>query len=53
MVNNEYEILCWLFTEQDVKRSNENRQYRPQGSVCYKEGGNSILRSDDENFDRS
>mgnify|MGYP004509038603 FL=1 len=47
MVNNEYENLCWLFTEQDVKRANENRQYRPQGSVCYKEGGNSILRSDD------
>lgn len=41
------ENLCWLFTEQERIASDKKPQYRPSGSVCYKEGGNTILRSND------
>ncbi len=41
------ENLCWLFTDDERKMADKKETYRPKGSVCYREGGNSILRSDD------
>lgn len=41
------ESLCWLFTDEERKAADGKKAYRAKGSVCYREGGNSILRSDD------
>lgn len=41
------ENIKWLFTKEELKQTNEKLLYTPSGSVTYKEGGNSILRSKD------
>lgn len=41
------ENLHWLFNEDDWKQAQKNSLYCPPLSVCYKEGGNTILRSED------
>lgn len=41
------ENLCWLFTDEERKTADEKGAYQPKGSVCYREGGNTILRSND------
>ncbi len=41
------ENLKWLFTEDEIAFANKKPIYKPVGSVTYKEGGNTILRSKD------
>lgn len=41
------ENLKWLFTEDEIATANKKPLYKPNGSVTYKEGGNTILRSRD------
>ncbi|MCD7847901.1 MAG: heparinase II/III family protein [Oscillospiraceae bacterium] len=41
------ENLNWLFTEERAEACKKNR-YTPKKCTCYKEGGNTILRSEDE-----
>ncbi|MDO4301378.1 MAG: alginate lyase family protein [Clostridia bacterium] len=41
------ENLYWLFTEEEINNIGLKPLYSPNGSVCYKEGGNSVLRSKD------
>ncbi|WP_125140042.1 heparinase II/III family protein [Clostridium transplantifaecale] len=41
------ENLKWLFTDEERTTANRKGEYKPRGSVTYKEGGNSILRSKD------
>ena len=39
--------MKWLFTEDEIAFANKKPIYKPVGSVTYKEGGNTILRSKD------
>lgn len=41
------ENLCWLFTEEELDTAQNKPLYKAEKSVCYREGGNSILRSKD------
>jgi hypothetical protein len=41
------ENLYWLFTESDIEDIKSKPMYRVNGSVCFKEGGNTIMRSND------
>lgn len=41
------ENINWIFTDSEIESSNNKSLYKPEGSVCYKEGGNTILRSTD------
>lgn len=41
------ENLHWLFTEKEFSDCDKKPSYVPNGNVCYKEGGNTILRSKD------
>lgn len=41
------ENLKWLFTEKERTAGSKKDKYTPKQSACYKEGGNTILRSDD------
>ena len=41
------ENLNWLFSENELQQAHQKTLYRPPQSVCYKEGGNTILRSRD------
>ena len=41
------ENLHWLFTEKEFWDCNKKPSYVPNGSICYREGGNTILRSKD------
>ncbi|MCD8225335.1 MAG: heparinase II/III family protein [Clostridiales bacterium] len=42
------ENLRWLFTEDERTATGKKSRYIPKKSTCYKEGGNTILRSEDE-----
>lgn len=42
------ENLWWLFTEEEITATSKKDRYLPKKSACYKEGGNTILRSKDE-----
>jgi hypothetical protein len=55
LLDNEYtdvseccENLKWLFTEEERVAVCKKDRYIPKKSACYKEGGNTILRSEDE-----
>ena len=41
------ENLHWLFTENDMEEAGSKPLYEPEKAVCYREGGNTILRSSD------
>ncbi len=41
------ETLAWLFHADERRQLADKPRYRPTGSVCYAEGGNSLLRSSD------
>lgn len=41
------ENLRWLFTDEEIEEANEKEQYMAEGCICYQEGGNTILRSND------
>ncbi len=41
------ENLCWLFTDAERETAQKKPLYKAEKSVCYREGGNSILRSKD------
>ena len=41
------ENLTWLFSEEELSAARKKPLYRPPLSACYKEGGNTILRSKD------
>lgn len=43
----ECENLRWLFTKNDTAVAKKKELYKPTLSVCYKEGGNTIMRSED------
>ena len=42
------ENLDWLFTEAEREEACKKNRYIPKKATCYKEGGNTIIRSDDE-----
>lgn len=42
------ENLKWLFTEEERADASKKDIYIPKRSACFKEGGNTILRSNDE-----
>lgn len=44
------ENIKWLYTEQVIQKNLEKLQYDNTKSVCYLEGGNSILKSQDQNI---
>lgn len=39
--------IRWLFTDDEIIEAKKKPLYNNQKSVCYKEGGNSVLRSND------
>lgn len=39
------ENINWLFSEDEIRSSVKKKKHIPQESICYKEGGNTILRS--------
>ena len=41
------ENIRWLFEQEDISKANKKKLYVPENSACYKEGGNTILRSSD------
>lgn len=41
------ETLYWLFTEEELERANRKDEYIGPQYCCYKDGGNTILRSRD------
>lgn len=47
MKNTDCETLNWIFTEEELNKSKIKPQFLPDQFSCYKEGGNSILRSKD------
>ena len=42
------ENIDWLFTEKERTEACKKNRYIPKKRTCYKEGGNTIIRSDDE-----
>lgn len=47
LLNDRSENLNWLFSEKELSDADKKPLYLPKGSVCYKAGGNTILRSRD------
>ncbi|QHI71299.1 alginate lyase family protein [Aminipila terrae] len=41
------ENIKWLFTREQLNECRKKRLYKNQDSICYLEGGNTILRSED------
>ncbi|MFI3213722.1 MAG: alginate lyase family protein [Eubacteriales bacterium] len=46
-INNSTETVSWLFTKDETDKAKVKTLYAPKESICYEEGGNTILRSED------
>lgn len=45
--NSDFETLKWLFTKGEIQETEKIKKYESPQYCCYKEGGNTILRSRD------